>query len=502
MWKRKWAVIRPFPVLVFRGASRYIAPQAFMSVAHRKGSSMESVLSYLESNKDRYLQELKEYLAIQSVSSQSNHNLDMKRCADWTAGQMRSIGMGNVQIMETPGHPVVYGDWLGAEGRPTILLYGHYDVQPVDPVNLWTTPPFEATERDGNLYARGAADDKGQVFIHLKAIEAYMKNMGSLPINIKLLIEGEEEIGSEHLDDFVREHKELLKSDLVVISDSSMFAKGVPSVCYGLRGLAYMEVEVTGPNSDLHSGSFGGSVHNPIQALSEMIASLHDKNGRITIKGFYNHVRPLLNAERKAYKKLPWSDKKYSAQLGVKQLYGEKGFTTLERLWARPTLECNGIWGGYTGEGAKTVLPSKAFAKISMRLVPDQTSAEAAKLFERHLKAIAPKTVTVQVRTLHGGEAAITPIDSPGVQAAIAALEKGFGKKPLYQREGGSIPIVVQFKKILGLDTVLLGFGLPDENAHAPNEFINLDNFFGGMRTSVHFYNELPSHWKNRKPQK
>ncbi len=460
---------------------------------------MNSILSFLDTNKERYLNELKDFLAIQSVSSQTGHASDMRRCAEWTAAQMRTIGLGNVQIMETPGHPVVYADWLGAPGKPTILLYGHYDVQPVDPLNLWVSPPFEATVRDGNLYARGSSDDKGQVFIHLKAVEAFLKNKGSLPINIKMLIEGEEEVGSEHLDDFVREHKEMLKADLVVISDSSMFAKGVPSVCYGLRGLAYMEVEVTGPNGDLHSGSFGGSVHNPIQALSEMIASLHDDKGRITVKGFYEDVRPLSKAERSAYKKLPWSDKKYASQLGVKELYGEMGFTTLERLWARPTLECNGIWGGYTGEGAKTVLPAKAFAKISMRLVPDQTSSKAAKLFERHLKNIAPKTVSVNVKALHGGEPAITPIDSPGVQAAVAALEKGFGKKPLYQREGGSIPIVVQFKKILGLDTVLLGFGLPDENAHAPNEFINLENFFGGIRTSVHFYEELPNYWKSSK---
>ena len=459
-------------------------------------------ISFLESNKDRYLGEVKDFLAIQSVSSQTIHNSDMRRCAEWTAGQMRTIGMNNVRIMDTPGHPVVYSEWLGAAGKPTILLYGHYDVQPVDPINLWTSPPFEASIRDGNMYARGSSDDKGQVFIHLKAVEAWMKSSGSLPINIKMLIEGEEEVGSANLDNFVSEHKELLKADLVVISDSSMFAKGVPSVCYGLRGLAYMEVEVTGPNSDLHSGSFGGSVHNPIQALSEMIASLHDKNGKITIKGFYDNVRALTKTERNAYKKLPWSDKNYAKQLGLKHLYGEKGFTTLERLWARPTLECNGIWGGYTGEGAKTVLPSKASAKISMRLVPDQTSTKAAKLFEQHLKKIAPKTITVRVKALHGGEPAITSIDSPGVRAAVVALEKAFGKKPLYQREGGSIPIVVQFKNILGLDTVLLGFGLPDENAHAPNEFINLDNFFGGMRTCVHFYDELPGFWQNSKKGK
>ena len=458
---------------------------------------MEEIIGFVNSNKDRYLTELKEFLAIPSVSSQKNHDGDTRNCAQWVADEMRRVGMQNAEIFETPGHPIVYSEWLGAPGKPTVLFYGHYDVQPVDPINLWTSPPFEATIRGDNLFARGSADDKGQVYIHFKAVEAYMKNGGSLPVNLKMIIEGEEEVGSENLEDFVKSHKDLLKADLVLISDSSMFAKGVPSVCYGLRGLTYMEIEVTGPNRDLHSGSFGGSVHNPIQALTEMIASLHDKKGKITIPGFYKDVRRLTKAERSSFRKLPWNDKQYAKDLGVGKLYGEQGFTTLERLWARPTLECNGIWGGYTEEGAKTVLPSKAFAKISMRLVPDQNSDKVAKLFERHFRKIAPKTVKVSVRALHGGEPAITPIDSPGVQAAVSALQKGFGKKPLYQREGGSIPIVVQFKNILGLDTVLLGFGLPDENAHAPDEFINLDNFFGGIRTSVHFYNELPEFWTN-----
>jgi len=463
---------------------------------------MEEIIGFVNSNKDRYLSELKEFLAIPSVSSQKNHDGDTRNCAQWVADEMRRVGMQNAQIFETPGHPVVYSEWMGAPGKPTVLFYGHYDVQPVDPVNLWTSPPFEATIRGDNLFARGSADDKGQVYIHFKAVEAYMKNGGSLPVNLKMIIEGEEEVGSENLEDFVKSHKDLLKADLVLISDSSMFAKGVPSVCYGLRGLTYMEIEVTGPNRDLHSGSFGGSVHNPIQALTEMIASLHDKKGKITIPGFYKDVRRLTKAERSSFRKLPWNDKQYAKDLGVGKLYGEQGFTTLERLWARPTLECNGIWGGYTEEGAKTVLPSKAFAKISMRLVPDQNSDKVAKMFERHFRKIAPKTVKVSVRALHGGEPAITPIDSPGVQAAVSALQKGFGKKPLYQREGGSIPIVVQFKNILGLDTVLLGFGLPDENAHAPDEFINLDNFFGGIRTSVHFYNELPEFWAHGRKKK
>ncbi len=463
---------------------------------------MEQVLPYIESNSERYLAELKQFLAIPSVSSQKEHGKDMQKCAEWVAEQMKTVGMESVQILPTGGHPLVYSEWSHAAGRPTVLFYGHYDVQPVDPLNLWTSPPFEATIRGENLYARGAADDKGQVLIHLKAVEALMKKHGALPVNLKMLIEGEEEIGSDNLDRFVEEHQDLLKADLVVISDSGMYAKGVPSICYSLRGLSYMEVEVTGPNRDLHSGSFGGSVHNPVQALCEMIASLHDKNGKITIKGFYDDVRSLTKAERDSFKKLPFSDKKYAKDLGVAQLYGEKGFTTLERLWSRPTLECNGIWGGYTGEGAKTVLPAKAFAKISMRLVPDQSSAKAAKLFEKHLKKIAPKTIDVKVRALHGGEAAITPIDSPGVKAAVAALEKGFGKKVLYQGEGGSIPIVAQFKKILDIDTVLLGFGLPDENAHSPDEFINLGNFFGGIRTSAHFYTLLPGFWQNRGKKK
>jgi acetylornithine deacetylase/succinyl-diaminopimelate desuccinylase-like protein len=460
---------------------------------------MQPILDFVERNHDRYLVELKELLSIPSVSSQTKRKADILRAAEWLSNHLTTIGLQHVQILETGGHPVVYADWLNAPGTPTLLIYGHYDVQPEDPVNEWKTPPFDATLRDGNLYARGAADDKGQIFIHLKALEAYLKNGGALPVNIKIIFEGEEEIGSEHLPQFVAEHKELLKSDLIVISDSGMFARGVPSVTYGLRGLAFMEVEVVGANTDLHSGSFGGSIHNPAQALSELIASLHDKNGRVTVKGFYDGVLPLTKAERKAFAKLPWSDKEYARKLGVKQLYGEKGFTTLERIWARPTLEVNGIWGGYIGEGAKTVLPARAFAKISMRLVPGQNSKKIARLFEKHFKAIAPKTVQVHVKFLHGGEPAITPIESPGVQTAVAALEKGFGKKPLYQREGGSIPIVVDFKKLLGIDSVLLGFGLPDENAHAPNEFINLDNFFGGIRTCVHYYHELPKFWKAKK---
>ncbi|NUN68743.1 MAG: dipeptidase [Bacteroidetes bacterium] len=463
---------------------------------------MEKILSFIEANHQRYLSELKDFLAIPSVSSQSDHTKDIRRCAEWVADHMRTIGMQNIRIMPTPGHPVVYSEWLGAPGAPTVLLYGHYDVQPVDPLNLWTSPPFEMTIRGENIFARGSADDKGQVFIHLKSIEAMMKHEGRLPVNIKMLIEGEEEIGSRNLEDFVKQNKQMLKADLVLISDSSMYAKGVPSIAYGLRGLAYLEIEVTGPNRDLHSGTYGGAVHNPVQALSEIITALHDKNNKVNIPGFYKDVRPLTAVERAAYKKLPHSDKAYAKDLQVDALWGEKGFSTLERTWARPTLEVNGMWGGYIGEGAKTVLPSKAFAKISCRLVPDQKSDTISKLVVNHIKKTAPKSVKVNVKLHHGGEAAITPIDSPGVKAAVAALEKGFGKKPLYQREGGSIPIVVQFKKLLGLDTVLLGFGLPDENAHSPDEHLNIDNFYGGIRTSVHFFHELPKFWNERRSKK
>jgi acetylornithine deacetylase/succinyl-diaminopimelate desuccinylase-like protein len=457
---------------------------------------MENILKYISENQNRFLNELNSLIAIPSVSTSNEHQADMTRCAEWLSDHLKRLGLNNTQIFRTPGHPIVYGGWLGAPGKPTVLVYGHYDVQPAEPLELWKSPPFEGTIRDGNYYARGASDDKGQIFVHLKSIEAFMKNSGSLPINIKIILEGEEEIGSENLEPFLRQHKDLLKADLVLISDTSMFARGVPSVCYGLRGLSYVQIDLVGPDKDLHSGSYGGSVHNPIQALTEIIASLHDKKGKIDIPGFYKDVRKLSKEERSAFKKLPWNDKKFAKELGVKKLYGEEGFTTLERLWARPTLECNGIWGGFIGEGAKTVLPSKASAKISMRLVPDQKPEKIAKLFEKHINKISPASVKVTVKNLHGGEPAITPINSPGVQTAIRALEKGFGKKPLYQREGGSIPIVVQFKKILGIDSVLLGFGLPDENAHAPNEFLYLENFFGGIRTVAHFYNELPNFMK------
>ncbi len=454
---------------------------------------MEKIISYIESNHDRYLDELKEVLRIESISALAANKEATRRCAQWIENHLRHIGMQRVELFDTPGHPIVYAEWMGAPGKPTILLYGHYDVQPVDPLDLWTTGPFEPDIRGGDIYARGATDDKGQLFVHFKSVEAYLKTTGSLPVNLKMILEGEEEIGSANLGKFVREQKDLLRADLVLISDTSMYAKGVPTICYGLRGLSYFQIEVTGPNRDLHSGSFGGVLHNPLQALAELLSKMHDKNGKVAIPGFYNDVRRLTKRERDAFAKLPFSEKKYAKSIGVKQLHGEKGFTTLERVWARPTFEVNGMWGGFIGEGAKTVLPAKAAAKISMRLVPDQDPKKIAVLFRKYIKKLAPKTVVVELTEMHGALPAVTPIDSVGVRAAAEALHKGFGKKPLYQREGGSIPIVVQFEQLLGVSSVLLGFGLPDENAHSPDEHLNLENFFNGIKTSAHFFDTYAS---------
>ncbi|MBI4547838.1 MAG: dipeptidase [Ignavibacteriae bacterium] len=459
---------------------------------------MDQVLRYIDRNKDRFLQELKRLIAIPSVSTNPEYKQDIKRCAQWIADHLSLIGMEKTKIYPTKGNPIIYSDWLQASGKPTILFYGHYDVQPAEPLNRWTSPPFQATVRGQNLFGRGATDDKGQIFIHFKCIEAYLKTMGKLPINLKILLEGEEEIGGKNLSKFIEQQKKLLKADLVLISDTAFFAKGVPSICYGLRGNVFMRVELRGPNRDLHSGSFGGSIHNPIQALAAMIAQLHDADGHVAIAGFYDDVRQLTRLERDTYRKLPWNDKRYARDLGVKQLYGERGFTTLERLWTRPTLECNGIWGGHTGEEARGLLPQKASANISMRLVPDQNPKKIAKLFETHLRKLVPKTVSVAIRCLTMAEPTITAIDSPGVRVAVVALKMAFGKDPLFQRDGGSIPIVNRFKQILRLDSVLLGFGLPDANEHAPNEFINLGNFFRGIRTVAYFYDELPKYLKNR----
>ncbi len=452
---------------------------------------MDKVIDFINVSRDRYLEELKAFLAIPSISALPGHAADVKRCADWCAGEMGRIGLENVRLIDTPGNPVVYGEWLHAEGAPTILFYGHYDVQPVDPLDLWQSPPFEATIRDGEIYARGAADDKGQVFMHLKAIEAHMKQNGRLPVNIKLMIEGEEEVGSEHLDDFIRGHKADLAADVVVISDSGMFARGVPSICYGLRGLVYFQIDLRGSNTDLHSGSFGGALANPAFVLAQMLAQMKDRGGHIKIPGFYDDVRALEPAEREAWATLPFNERKYRKDFGIPKLAGESGYTTLERTWARPTFEVNGLLSGFTGEGAKTVLPALAMAKVSMRLVPDQQPEKIAELFEAYVRKVAPKTVELKVTRMQGGKPWMTGYDNPFVQAAAHAIEKGFGKAPVFTREGGSIPVVSTFQEELGLPSVLFGVGLPDENAHAPNEKLDLGNFHNGVIASAILYDEI-----------
>jgi len=449
------------------------------------------VIDFINARRDHYVSELKAYLAIPSISALPQHAGDVRRCAEWTAEEMGRVGLENVRLIETPGNPIVYGDWLHAPDAPTILFYGHYDVQPVDPLDLWESPPFEATERDGELYARGAADDKGQVFMHFKAIEAHLKTGGRLPVNIKLVIEGEEEVGSAHLDDFVRANKSLLSADVVVISDSAMFDRGVPSICYSLRGLVYFQIDLRGTKSDLHSGLFGGAVANPATVIAQVLAQMKDRGGRIKIPGFYDDVRALSDEERAQWKKLPFNEKKYRKDLGAPKLAGESGFSVLERVWARPTFDVNGLLSGFTGEGAKTVIPAVAMAKVSMRLVPDQTPEKIAQLFEAYLRKVTPKTVELTVTRMHGGKPWITAYDNPFVQAAGRAIEQGFGKEPVFCREGGSIPVVSTFQEELGVPAVLFGVGLPDENAHAPTEKLDLGNFHSGIIASAILYDEI-----------
>lgn len=455
--------------------------------------SLTSVIDHIQTNRDQYVSQLKEFLAIRSISSSPEHTGEVRRCAEWTAAEMTRIGLENVRLIETGGHPVVYGDWLHAADAPTILFYGHYDVQPVDPVELWESPPFEATVRDGEIYARGAADDKGQVFMHLKAIEAHLGKGGGLPVNMRLLIEGEEEVGSAHLDQVIRDNKDLLKADVVVISDSAMFDRGVPSICYSLRGLAYFQIDVRGTTSDLHSGVFGGAVANPAMVLAQILAQMKDKSGRIKIPGFYDDVRPLADEEREAWKTLPFNEKKYRKDLGAPKLFGEAGYSVLERVWARPTFEVNGLLSGFTGEGSKTVIPAVAMAKVSMRLVPNQDPDKIAGLFEAYMKKVAPKTVEVKVTRMHGGKPWIAEYDTAFIRAAGRAIEQGFGKPPVFCREGGSIPVVSTFKEELGVPAVLFGVGLPDENAHAPNERLDLGNFHNGILASAYLYSEIAS---------
>ena len=452
---------------------------------------MDSVLHYIHRNRDRYIAELKEFLTIPSISNNAENRADMERCAEFLRDQLETIGMQRAAVFPTQGHPIVYGEWLGAPGRPTVLFYGHYDVQPVDPLDLWISGPFEPTVRDGEIYARGAIDDKGQVWMNLKAAEAHLQDQGTLPVNLKLLLEGEEEVGSANLDTFIQSHQELLKADVALISDTPMFDRGIPSICYGLRGLAYFQLDLKGSSQDLHSGSFGGTVINPNFALAQIISSLKDSEGRILIPGFYDDVAPMSDREKEELSRLPFDRERFRAEVGAPELFGEKGYGTLERIWSRPTLEVNGLCGGFTGEGAKTVIPATAMAKISMRLAPDQDPDRIAHLFERHLKTITPDSVELTLTRMHGGKPWLTPIDHPAIRAASRAFEKAFGASPVFVREGGTIPVVTTLAETLGLSTVLMGVGLPDENAHAPNERMDLGNYQNGIVSVAHFFDQF-----------
>ncbi len=445
------------------------------------------VNEYISSNKERFLSELFQWLRIPSISADSRNRDDVRNAATFLQQQFLNAGVDTAEICETKGHPIVFAEKKVDPSLPTVLVYGHYDVQPPDPLNLWDSPPFEPVIKDGKIFARGACDDKGQVYMHVKAFEI-MTRHNMLPCNVKFMVEGEEEVGSDNLGTFVKENKEKLKADIILISDTAIISLETPSITTGLRGLSYMEVEVTGPNRDLHSGVYGGAVANPINVLCSMINSLHDENGRVTIPGFYDKVAELSKAEREAINKAPFNLDNYKKDLGVREVKGELGYTTLERTGIRPTLDVNGIWGGYTGEGAKTVLPSKAHAKISMRLVPDQVSSEITDLFTKHFKSIAPPYVDVKVMAHHGGEPAVTPTSSPAYAAASKAFQQVWGKTPIPTRDGGSIPIVALFKKELGLDTVLMGFGLDSDAIHSPNEHFGVKNFLLGIETIVSFY--------------
>ena len=442
---------------------------------------------YIDQNKDRFLNELFELLRIPSISSDSTKKAEIVHAAAFLKDKFDEAGVDKAEVCETAGNPIVYAEKMIDPSLPTVLVYGHYDVQPVDPIELWDTPPFEPTIRNEKIYARGSADDKGQVYAHIKAFDAMVK-LDSLYCNVKFMVEGEEEVGSENLGIFVAANKAKLAADVILISDTSMLSLEHPSITTGLKGLSYMEVEVTGPNRDLHSGTYGGALGNPINILSKMIASMTDENNRITIPGFYDKVVELSAEDRAKIATAPFSEDEYRKELDVEALAGEAGYTALEQLGIRPTLDVNGIWGGYTGEGAKTVLPSKAYAKISMRLVPNQNSKEVTQLFTDHFKSIAPPQVKVKVTAHHGGEPAVTPIDSLAYKAAENAYEEGWGKKPIPTRDGGSIPIVALFEKELGLNSILLGLGLDSDAIHSPNESFGVNNFFKGIETIILFH--------------
>ena len=451
---------------------------------------MKKALEYAAEHQTRFVSELKDLLRIKSISTDATYQGEVHRAAEWVASHLLGIGMQTAVVHGTGGHPIVTAEYHAGDGLPTVLVYGHYDVQPPDPLDQWKTPPFEPTEKNGDLYARGASDDKGQMFMHAKAAEAYLAT-GGLPINLKFLVEGEEESGSIHLRPFIEAHQAELSSDLVLISDTALFGDGIPSITFGLRGLAYVEVILKGPNRDLHSGVYGGAVENPINALARIIGSLHDQDHRVTIPGFNENVRELTEEERKEIRELPFDEKEWLGSVGLSRAWTETGSSVLEAIWTRPTLDVNGIWGGYQGEGAKTVLPSVAGAKISMRLVPDQRPDELVSKLKHYLEAVVPPTMTMEFRDLHGGQAVIVDTSTPAMQAALTAMEDVFGKKARFVREGGSIPVVADFKQVMGIDTVLMGFGLNSDAIHSPNEHFGLDRFRKGIEASIRFMHAL-----------
>ncbi|KGA97163.1 M20/M25/M40 family peptidase [Alkalihalobacillus alcalophilus ATCC 27647 = CGMCC 1.3604] len=457
----------------------------------------EAVKTYLQQNRDKHLSELGDFLSIPSISALSEHKEDVRHAAEWMESSLKDAGVENVRLMETGGHPVVYGDWLHAAGKPTVLIYGHYDVQPVDPVELWETPPFEAHIRDEKIYARGASDDKGQTFMHVKAIEALLKVNGELPVNVKFLIEGEEEIGSVHLDSFVEEHRELLAADVLVISDTPMLEKGRPAICSGLRGLSSLQIDVKGAKGDLHSGLYGGGVQNSIHALVQILDSMRDSEGRVTVAGFYDKVEELNKDERAAMAELNFDEENLQKELEVPELFGEKGYSMIEQTWIRPTLEINGIYGGFQGEGVKTVIPSEAHAKITCRLVPTQDPDEIASLIEKHIAANTPKGVTVTTKRFDSGKPFAAPVDHPAFQIAAKAYEEVYSAPVAFTRMGGSIPVVETFDRILQVPIVLMGFGLPSENFHAPNEHFHLENFDKGLQTISTYLEKLGTQLNN-----
>jgi len=456
-------------------------------------SSPSPARAHARDHRREALARLQDLLSIPSVSAVADHRADVRRAADWVAAQLRAAGLAEVRVDETPGHPVVYGAWVQDSTAPTALIYGHYDVQPPDPVEAWDSPPFEPTLRDGAIFARGASDDKGQMLIHLEALRAFNETAGRPPVNVKLVLEGEEEIGSAHLDSWLEAHAADLAADVAVVSDTAMAGPGRPSIVYGLRGLVYYDLTVQGPARDLHSGQFGGAVLNPIHALSDIISGLHDSTGRVAIPGFYDRVRHLDDSEGANLARVPFDADAFRRATGPAGDWGEAGYSIGERLGARPTLDVNGIWGGWTGKGAKTVIPARAHAKVSMRLVPNQEPAEVATAFEARVRELCPEGARVETRNLSSAGAVLVDRDSPGVKAAMMAYSAVFGQEPVFALEGGSIPVVSSFAAILSLGTVLMGFGLPDDNLHAPNEHFTLDNFYRGIETAIAFYEFLPS---------